>query len=55
MIQLFYGDNDYALTRALWRVRDEFLEAHGEHSVAVVQGDSLSMVELPQLLQGASL
>lgn len=55
MIHLYYGDNDYALTQTLWRMRDEFVEAHGEHSVAVVQGDSLSLVELPQLLQGASL
>ena len=55
MIHLYYGDNDYALTQTLWRMRDEFVEAHGEHSVAVTQGDSLSLVELPQLLQGASL
>lgn len=55
MIHLFHGDNDYALTQALWRVRDEFLEAHGEHSVAAVQGSDLTMVELPQLLQGVSL
>lgn len=55
MISLFHGSNDYALTQALWRVRDQFLEAHGEHSVAIAQGSELSMVELPQLLQGASL
>ncbi len=55
MIQLFYGDNDYTLTQALRRVRDEFVEAHGEHSVAVVQGTDLTVVELPQVLQGASL
>ena len=55
MIRLYHGDNDYALTQTLWRMRDEFVEAQGEHSVATVQGDSLSLAGLPQLLQGASL
>ena len=42
--------------QTLWRMRDEFVDTHGDiYSVAVVQGDSLSLVELPQLLQGASL
>ncbi len=55
MIRLFFGDNDYALTQSMRRLRDEFTEGHGEHSVALVEGSDVTMGELPQLLQGQSL
>lgn len=55
MIRLFFGDNDYALTQNTRRLRDEFVEEHGEHSLKLVEGSDVTMVELPQLLQGQSL
>lgn len=55
MIQLFYGDNDYARTQAVRRFRDEYLEKNGDQSVDALQGDAVTMMELPQILQGGSL
>ncbi len=55
MIQLLYGENDYALRQAEGRIRDAFVDKHGEHSVALLQGDALTPADLPQLLQGGTL
>lgn len=55
MIQLFYGDNDFSLSRAVQNVRDKFVLDHGEHSVRRLDADELSLGDLPQLLQGQSL
>ncbi len=55
MIQLFYGDNDYARTQAVRRARDDYAERHGDQSVDSVRGETLTLIELPQLLHGQSL
>ncbi len=55
MIRFLYGENDYALTRASNRVRDEFVEKYGTESVSVHEGDQLQPSDLPQLLQGQNL
>lgn len=55
MIQLLFGENDYALRQAEGRVRDAFIETYGDQSVSQVQADTLTPADLPQLLQGTSL
>ncbi len=55
MIQLFYGENDYARTRSYERARDEFIAEHGQHAVTILEGSDVSTADLPQLLQGQSL
>ena len=55
MIRFLYGENDYALSRATARVRDAFVEEHGDQSVSIHEGDQLELRDLAQLLQGQSL
>ena len=55
MIRLYYGENDYALTRQVGRIRDEFTKQHGQASVTNYEADQLQLADLPQILQGQSL
>lgn len=55
MIYLLFGENDYALARGSERIRDAFVEAHGDDSIATYEGDQVQPSDLPQLLQGQSL
>ena len=55
MIQLLFGDNDYARTQAERRIRVAFAEQHGDQSVAIIDGIDAKPADLPQLLQGQSL
>jgi len=43
------------LWQELRQARDEFVAAHGEHSVSVLSGENVTLADLPQLLQGSSL
>ena len=55
MIQLLYGENTYAMSRAAQRITSAFTEEHGEGSVDSYQAEAVTPQELPQLLQGQSL
>lgn len=55
MIHLLFGENDYALARSSERIRDVFIDAHGNESIATYEGDQVQPNELPQLLQGQNL
>lgn len=55
MIQLFCGENDFARSMAIRLVRDEFVKQHGGQAIELREGTQLSVQDLPQLFQGASL
>lgn len=55
MIQLLYGDNEFARAEVLTGLRRDYIEQHGQESVASYEGSELALSDLPQLLQGQSL
>ena len=55
MTLLYIGENDFALRQALHQARERFITVHGEQSFEQREGSSLSISDLPQLFQGASL
>lgn len=55
MIRFFFGSNGYAIKTALDSVVLDAKKRHGEHAVERVDGETLEMSRLPDLLQGATL
>ncbi len=55
MIRVLYGDNDYALSQRYRREREAFEQQHGAGTFVVHDSESLSIQDLPQLLEGQSL
>lgn len=55
MIVLLTGENAYALRAKVRQYRDEFIANHGNEALELREGSSLSVSDLPQLFQGASL
>ncbi len=55
MILLLSGANDFAARQALDKLVATMLSRHGAHAIERVDGESLDISRLPDLLQGASL
>lgn len=55
MILLLTGANDFAARQALDKLVAAMLSKHGAHAIERVDGESLDVSRLPDLLQGASL
>lgn len=55
MIHFFFGTNSYQLKQALDALILDAREKHGEHAVEKIDGETLEIEQLPDLLQGATL
>lgn len=55
MVRLFYGSNAYQMKAALDALVSHAKKQHGEHAVERVDGESVELNQLPDMLQGATL
>lgn len=55
MIITLTGPNDYLLQQNLQAIKKQFIEKYGKHGVEQIEGESLELNKLPDLLQGSTL
>lgn len=55
MIHFFFGSNQYQIKTALDELVRSTKSKHGEHAVERVEGETLELRQLPDILQGATL